>query len=492
MFPHCTISSAMSVATSRSISAGVMDVVPPLMWPTTSGAASSTTSALIGLLPAIEGPPVWMVTVMPWARAQRTIGAASLPVFTEPRPISPTRRTPAAAISAKSPSVMPSSRMGAPASTFTPPGRKLAYAFAATMASALRPTMSLGRPGRCTSPAEIAVVTPPFMPESRKSIVRCRGVKSPKTGWTCESMRPGITVVPRQSMTVSASSSSARPTPVITPSRSTRESASRTGRRRSPLTRSPMLRRRVFIPPPNLRGGGAPVQARLHLFDVRGHDHARLAGLARADGLQDAPVGGVHLGAVGARHLHLRHDHLGLQRHQRVRDHGVHRIAGGVRQQAVELEVEAPRVAGGRGLGVALLDGRQQVLEVGVGRPLRGQEGHLGLDEPARLDELCARDAAQAEERGEVAHERAVVRFAHEVAARRALAHLDEAAQLERAQRLADGDAARLEITGELALGRQLLTLPQPSLVDRAFDVSHDLLVHTRRPHAGWHGARHC
>ena len=51
-----------------------------------------------------------------------------------------------------------------------------------------------------------------------------------------------------------------------------------------------MLRRRVFIPPPNLRGGGAPVQARLHLFDVRGHDRARLAGLARADGLQDAPV----------------------------------------------------------------------------------------------------------------------------------------------------------------------------------------------------------
>src|SRR5438445_667791 len=197
MFPHCTISSAMSVATSRSISAGVMDVVPPLMWPTTSGAVSSTTSALIGLLPAIEGPPVWMVTVMPWARAQQTIGAAALSVFTEPRPISPTRRTPAAAISAKSPSVMPSSRMGAPAWTFTPPGRKFAYDFAATIASALRPTMSLGRPGRCTSPAEIAVVTPPFMPESMKSIVRWRGVKSPKTGWTCESMSPGVTVVQR-------------------------------------------------------------------------------------------------------------------------------------------------------------------------------------------------------------------------------------------------------------------------------------------------------
>ena len=237
----------MSVATRRSISAGVIDVVPPLMWPTTSGLASSTTSALIGLLPAIDGPPVWIVTVMPCAFAHRTIGAASLPVFTEPRPISPTRRTPAAAISTKSASLMPSSRIGAPACTFTPPGRKFAYAFAATIASALRPTMSLGRPGRCTSPAEMAVVTPPCIPESMKSTVRCRGVKSPKTGCTCESISPGITVVPRASITVSASSSSARPTAAMRPSRMTRESASSSGRAMSPLTRVPMLRTRVFI-----------------------------------------------------------------------------------------------------------------------------------------------------------------------------------------------------------------------------------------------------
>src|SRR3989442_7177668 len=97
------------------------------MWPTTSGAASRTTSALMGLEPAIEGPPVWMVTVIPCVLAQRTIGAASLPDLTEPSPISPTSLTPAAAISAKSFSTMPSSRMGAPAWTFTPPGRKFAY-----------------------------------------------------------------------------------------------------------------------------------------------------------------------------------------------------------------------------------------------------------------------------------------------------------------------------------------------------------------------------
>ena len=78
----------------------------------------------MGLDPAIDGPPVWMVTVIPCCFAQPTIGAASRPVRTEPRPISPTSRTPARAISAKSPSVMPSSRIGAPAWTLAPPGRK--------------------------------------------------------------------------------------------------------------------------------------------------------------------------------------------------------------------------------------------------------------------------------------------------------------------------------------------------------------------------------
>src|SRR5436309_3229211 len=78
-FPHWTISTAMSVATSRSISAGASEVVPPLMWPTTSGLASRTTSASMGLEPAIEGPPVWIVTVIPCALAQRTIGAAAEP-----------------------------------------------------------------------------------------------------------------------------------------------------------------------------------------------------------------------------------------------------------------------------------------------------------------------------------------------------------------------------------------------------------------------------
>ena len=48
----------------------------------------------MGLEPAMDGPPVWMVTVMPCFLAHLTIGAASLPVRTEPSPISPTRLDP--------------------------------------------------------------------------------------------------------------------------------------------------------------------------------------------------------------------------------------------------------------------------------------------------------------------------------------------------------------------------------------------------------------
>ena len=67
----------MSVATSRSISAGDIDVVPPLMWPTTCGPRLQHDLGVDRTEPAIDGPPVWMVTVMPCCLAQRTMGAAS-------------------------------------------------------------------------------------------------------------------------------------------------------------------------------------------------------------------------------------------------------------------------------------------------------------------------------------------------------------------------------------------------------------------------------
>ena len=96
------------------------------------------------------------------------------------------------------------------------------------------------------------MVTPPCMADSMKSSARCRGVKSPKTGWTWESTSPGITVEPLASTTRSASSSSRRPSPMMTPSRARSESASTTGWAMSPLTICPMFRIRVFM-----RGLGA-------------------------------------------------------------------------------------------------------------------------------------------------------------------------------------------------------------------------------------------
>ena len=95
--------------------------------------------------------------------------------------------------------------------------------------------MSFGRPGRWTSPAEMTVVTPPWRPDSMKSIVRWRGVKSPKTGWAWESMSPGKAVVPWASMTCSgpapapSPAASPRPTAAIRPSSMRISSASRRG-----------------------------------------------------------------------------------------------------------------------------------------------------------------------------------------------------------------------------------------------------------------------
>src|SRR5690349_9051011 len=151
------------------------------------------------------------------------------------------------------------------------------------MARALSPTMSFGRPGRCTSPAEIMVVMPPLSPDSMKSMVRWRGVKSPKTGWQCESMSPGTTVLPRASMTMSASSSSPRPIATILPPSATIESPSISGRAMSPDTICPMFLISVFkgflrtpgshrqiLPPQPLiphQGRHGPVEANLPLLD---------------------------------------------------------------------------------------------------------------------------------------------------------------------------------------------------------------------------------
>src|SRR3990172_3387137 len=142
------------------------------------------------------------------------------------------------------------------------------------MASALSPTTSLGRPGRWTSPAEIMVVSTPLSPDSMKSNVRWRGVKSPKTGWQWESSNPGITVVPLASMTVSASPSSPLPTAEIFPPSITIVSPSSSGRWRSPETIAPIPRITVFIslspsPGAGTRCGCSPPDAQIPQQNLR-------------------------------------------------------------------------------------------------------------------------------------------------------------------------------------------------------------------------------
>ena len=134
---------------------------------------------------------------------------------------------------------------GAPACTFTPPGRSVQNDRCAKIAIAFNPTTSRGRPGMCTSPAEIMVVTPPCRKLSIQPIWFCRGVQSPATGCTWLSIRPGVTVVPWASTTVvapSMSTSFSRPIAVIFPFSATMVSASRIGFSKAPDSNNPILR----------------------------------------------------------------------------------------------------------------------------------------------------------------------------------------------------------------------------------------------------------
>ena len=81
--------------TSASMSASGSDVVPPLMWPTMSGAPRGRRPRRSRSSPRSTGRRCGTSTIIPCVRAQATIGAASAPVLTEPSPISPMSVTPA-------------------------------------------------------------------------------------------------------------------------------------------------------------------------------------------------------------------------------------------------------------------------------------------------------------------------------------------------------------------------------------------------------------
>ena len=135
-------------STTCRASSALMAVGPPLMWETTFGATVKISSAPTTEDPGIEVPPECIMTTMPLFLAQRHMAAASSGSFTDPNPTSPTTRTPWSAISSKSASVNPFSRITAPPSTFIPPGRTAAQERAAKIAKTFAPVASLGRPGR--------------------------------------------------------------------------------------------------------------------------------------------------------------------------------------------------------------------------------------------------------------------------------------------------------------------------------------------------------
>jgi len=147
----------------RSTSWSGIAVGPPLMWETTSGLVLMTSSAVTVELPGMEVPPVCIWTLNPYLWAHSTIGEASSGLLTDPRPISPTIQTPSLDKSSKSFSTRPFSRIRAPPSTFTLLGWAFSKLLWPTIARALVPEGSLGRPGVWHSPAEIMVVTPPFL-----------------------------------------------------------------------------------------------------------------------------------------------------------------------------------------------------------------------------------------------------------------------------------------------------------------------------------------
>ena len=78
-----------------------------------------------------------------------------------------------------------------PPSTFTPAGRTVSHERWAAIARALTPVRSLGRPGRCTSDADIIMVTAPCIELSIQPIIDWRGVQSANTTWACVSIMPG-------------------------------------------------------------------------------------------------------------------------------------------------------------------------------------------------------------------------------------------------------------------------------------------------------------
>jgi hypothetical protein len=171
------------------------------------------------------------------------------------------------------------------------------------------------------------------------------------------------------------------------------------------------------------------------------------------------------------------------RRAQDVPDHGEHRrkelVLGGVADDLVEADVLFDVRFARRDLPLLLGQDLAKLRELRVTDAGGRECGERRLDEPAELDDVW--DAVPPRDKA--------VERPHEIVGRdltdeRAAAgpRLDDAQELERAQRLADGCPRDLELLCQRALGRELIAGPELALFKERLDLLDDALVEPAAP----------
>src|SRR5919198_844573 len=215
-----------------------------------------------------------------------------------------------------------------------------------------------------------------------------------------------------------------------------------------------------------------------HRLDVVRRGRAGRVGVVRAERREDAPVRVER--RVRAR---MRLQPLLARFTQDVPDDAQHRREELVARRLTDHLVEARvlfRVRLVRRDPALLYRERLgELIELRLRDALRGERGDRRLDESAELNDVGQRVAARHER---LERPREIVRrgLAHERPA--SCARLDDAEQLERAERFADGRARYLETVRELTLGRQLVARLQIALLEERLDLLDDPFVEAAAP----------
>src|SRR5258706_1033409 len=219
----------------------------------------------------------------------------------------------------------------------------------------------------------------------------------------------------------------------------------------------------------------------MHAHQMFSQKLCRLIGIARAQTLQNRA-------AAFAKVVHRRRlAHIDQPRQQAcdaVREEAKHLVAGCGRQKIVEVRdvsgVAAPLAA--RNCGFQTLDVLLDGVEIFFLSALAGEPDHQFGDENACLGEIAHRDAAEVDH---VFHGLGEWRafLEQEGTALGTLAQGDQSGYFERAQRFTYRRAADAELSGEIALRRQLVSGPDLALGKLVPDLIADLLEQPRAAH---------